>query len=310
MCGILMPMIRVGVIRGGTGGEYEQSLASGAYVLRNLSRERYEPVDIFVDAEGVWHMHGKPVSYDKLRQRIDVAWNALDGFYGADGKVQQALESLGIPYTGSGPLSSAIAMHKKFLKDHLALGGVRSPRGAYIESWGDSERAETVEGIVSGIAREFSPPWIVEPILRSHEILPVRAKTREELALALGDFFDQSIPVLIEEAVLGIPASVMTIAGFRGEPLYTFLPNGITHGRNSDSERLQETARAAHRALSLGQYSRIEAIVTPKGHVHVTRVDTVPSFAPDSELHAALEGVGATFSELSDHLLFSTLGKR
>jgi len=90
-------MIRVGVLRGGTGTKYDASLATGAYVLKHLPRDLYEPVDIFIDRAGQWHVGGVPVSHDKLQRRIDVVWNALHGFYGEDGKAAQLLENLGIP---------------------------------------------------------------------------------------------------------------------------------------------------------------------------------------------------------------------
>ena len=55
-------MIRVGVLRGGTSKEYEQSLKAGAYVLKRLPKDAYEPLDIYIDREGVWHLGGLPMS--------------------------------------------------------------------------------------------------------------------------------------------------------------------------------------------------------------------------------------------------------
>ena len=296
-------MIRVGVIRGGTGESYGDSLASGAYVLRNLPRERYEPVDVFVDKEGVWHLGGKPVSSELLRSRIDVAWNALDGFYGADGKLAQTLESLAIPYVGSSPLSSAITMHKRLAREQLAKLGLKTPRGVYVEAW-DGEREEAVASVAGQVARDFSPPWLVEPISRGFAKAPIRAKTRDGLTAVLLQMFDANVPVLIEEEVLGKSASVSATPNFRGQDLYTFVPGGYSGGRDKTvSDALQKAARAVHEGMKLGHYSRIEAIVSPKGQVYVTKVDTVPTFAPGSDLHAALEGVGASFGEFADHCI-------
>ena len=82
---------------------------------------------------------------------------------------------------------------------------------------------------------------------------------------------------------------------------------GSRQWRGADSEALQAVARIIHEKLGFGPYSRIEAVVTPRGRIFVTRIGTVPSFAPGSDMHAALEGTGASFGELADHLLFSTL---
>ena len=73
-------MIRVGVLRGGTGNQYEQSLATGAYVLKHQPKDTYEVSDIFLDRDGVWHFNGAPLDYEKLMRRVDVIWNALHGF--------------------------------------------------------------------------------------------------------------------------------------------------------------------------------------------------------------------------------------
>ena len=266
--------------------------------------------DIFIDAEGVWHIGGKPASHDTLRHHVDVVWNSLNGFYGADGKVEQVLESLAIPHVGSGPFLSAVSMHKKMAKDHLAAIGVETPRGIYIESWGAGEREETVASVVAKAAHDFSPPWLVEPLSRGSQAPLVRAGTLGELSSVLGDMFDLSAPVSIEEAVVGERASVVSIAGFRGQPTYTFLPQGKRAWRGKESDALQKVARTVHEKLGLGPYSRIEAVVTPRGRIFITQMDTVPSFAPGSDMHAALEGTGVSFSELSDHLLFSTLKRR
>ena len=306
-------MIRVGVLRGGSSNQYEQSLATGAYVLRHLPRDRYEPIDIFLDRDGVWHLGGKPLSQEKLKMRVDVVWNALHGFYGEDGKVQQLLESLGIPYTGAGPLSSAIAMNKKLAKGHLAKLGIKTPRGVYIEAWGKGEREETVAGVTAAVSKKFSPPWVVEPISRGQANGAMRAKTRDELSALLLHMFDLDIPVLIEEEVLGKEVSVIAASGFRGQPVYTFIPagKGDTHVRmpKGQSETLQKIAQAVHLGLALAPYSRTTATVTLKGHMYVTGVETMPALHEDSDLHRSLMAVGSSFDEFARHMIESALNK-
>lgn len=299
-------MIRVGVLRGGTSNQYDQSLATGAYVLKHLPRDRYEPVDIFLDREGIWHFNGTPLGHDKLKMRVDVIWNALHGFYGEDGKVQQLLESLSIPYIGSGPLLSAISMNKKLLKDQVAKLGIKTPRGIYIEKWGNENREETVSGVVRTISTKFSPPWIVEPISRGLANGSMRAKTRDELTAVLLQMFDLDIPVLIEEEVLGKEVSVISSGGFRKQPVYTFLPqeNKNPKGRmqKKESEEVQKVAKALHHGLGLGPYSHMRAIIHQSG-VYVVGVETLPSLHEGGELHHSLDAVGSSFSEFAEHLI-------
>jgi D-alanine-D-alanine ligase len=305
-------MIRVGVLRGGTGNKYDESISTGAYVLKNLSRDRYEPIDIFVDRKGVWHLDGVPLSSNKLKMRVDVIWNALNGFYGADGKSQQAIENLGIPYTGSGPLASAVAMNKKLSKDYLSKRGIKTPHGVYVEDWGDRE--EIVKEVVHNVAKKLSPPWMIEPISRPRGDGAMRANTRDELTAVLLNMFDADIPVLVEEAVLGKEVSVDVVNGFRGKEIYTFLPvvkNDLRAKiKKDESEELQKIVCDVHKSLGLSHYSCVQAVITPKGNIYVLGADTVPELHEDSSLHHSFESVGVTFDEFAKHMIKSALGRR
>ncbi len=307
-------MIRIGVLRGGTNNRYDDSLGSGAYVLRNLPRDKYEALDIFVDTDGVWHLGGLPVSLDRLRHRVDVIWNALHGFYGEDGKLAQSLEALGIPYTGPGPLSSAITMNKKLAKDALAAAGIRTPRGIYVEEWGSAAREETVMNVTRTVSAKLSPPWIVEAISRGNGNGPMRAATRDELSAILFQMFDAGIPTLVEEAVLGTPASIIASSGFRGQDTYAFLPMHAEDRRlrlhPEHSGLLQKIAREVHERLGLGAYSRIGTVIDRRGNVSVTSVETGLVTHADAELHDALLSVGSSFSEFAEHMIRGAMERK
>ena len=306
-------MIRVGVLRGGTNNQYTDSLANGAYVLRNLPRDMYEPVDLFIDTDGVWYHAGLPLNYDKLKQRVDVIWNALYGFYGADGQVQQLLENLGIPYTGSGPFVSALAMNKKMMKDHLSLSGAMTPQGLYIENWGDENRDETAMAVTQVIAEKYSPPWIVEPIHLHQSSGAIRANNKDELFENLCNAFDLSIPVLIEQEVFGTELSVVVVPGFRNKSVYTFLPmyadGGIHKSHAHENERIQNVISDLHEKLNLGQYSKFTCVIDKKGNVSVKGIETQPAFHPGSPLHHALSELGITFPEFANHLISGAMKK-
>ena len=123
-----MHRIRVGVLRGGPSGEYEVSLKTGATVLNNLSQDKYNPREIFIDKNGEWHVYGLPVKPHDALTHIDVVFNALHGSYGEDGKVQHLLEMHGIPFTGSGSFSSALGMNKVLMKEVLVKNIIRTTR--------------------------------------------------------------------------------------------------------------------------------------------------------------------------------------
>ena len=122
-----MSKIRVGVLRGGVGHEYDVSLSTGASVLKALSREKYEPVDLLITKNGDWHAHGLPVIPGVLDKHVDVVFNALHGEFGEDGQVQKVLDTVGVPYTGSGHYASAVSINKPQTNTILKSKGIKVP---------------------------------------------------------------------------------------------------------------------------------------------------------------------------------------
>ncbi len=105
--------MRVAVLMGGPSSEHEVSLRSGRKVLENLDAEVYESFPIVIGKQGEW-----PFPLKELKEKCDVAFIAMHGTYGEDGGIQSVLEEIKIPYTGSGSLTSALAMNK-FLSTQL-----------------------------------------------------------------------------------------------------------------------------------------------------------------------------------------------
>src|SRR5437868_244804 len=122
--------VRVGVLRGGPSNEYEVSLQTGAAVLKAIREKlegKYEPVDVLVDRNGDWHIHGRNTSPLDYHHHFDFAWNSLHGQFGEDGKLQHFLETHKIPFAGSGSLGSAIGMNKAMTKKIFQDHGIKTP---------------------------------------------------------------------------------------------------------------------------------------------------------------------------------------
>ena len=138
---ILMHKPRIGVLRGGPSNEYDVSLNSGAAVLDALRKRLdhlYQARDILIDKKGVWHLDGVAFPENDIASKIDVAFNALHGAYGEDGKIQAFLEAHRMPFTGSGSLASAVGMNKILSKKRFADHGIKSPYWTEVSS----ERAQ------------------------------------------------------------------------------------------------------------------------------------------------------------------------
>jgi len=334
-------MIKVGVIRGGISGEYEVSLASGAQVLEHLRgdklNKKYKAIDIFIDREGIWHINGIPTSVDKLNHKVDVIVNALHGDYGEDGKVQQILEQRNIPYTGSGPLASAIGYNKFLSKQEFAKLGINTPKHilfpAYQDDF-DGPRDRYAEKKAREVWERMSPPWIVKPLTGGSSLGVHVCKTFQSLVDAFEESVDEKVSVLVEEFIKGKEATVGVIDDFRGQKFYALPPieiripktssffdkevkyNGkseeICPGNFTDKEKreLERLASLIHSGLDLSHYSRSDFIVHPKKGIFALEVNTLPGLTSESLMPKALSAVGANFPDFIEHIIKLAINRK
>lgn len=326
-----MDMIRVGVVRGGISNEYEVSLATGANVLdvlREKLSHKYLPVDILISKEGDWYIRGKKIDINELRASVDVVFNALHGEYGEDGQIQSVFEAAGIAYVGSGPVASAVAMHKKRTKDHLKESGIKMPLEYIVADYrtqGDVLPEVYLKEAVQKIFLSFSPPWVIKPLQGGSSVGVSIAKTREQLLNALRAASEFPGEIMVEEYIAGKEATVAVTENFRGEPIYSFLPieirvpkdrifdyemkysglaQEISPGNFSQEEKevLQNAARIIHKDMGLRHYSRSDFIVSKRG-IYMLEVNTLPGLTRESLVPKSLEPVGSHMGEFIDHII-------
>jgi D-alanine-D-alanine ligase len=186
---------RVAVLKGGLSPEREVSLVSGAECARALRDEGFEVTEIDV---------GHDVA-ERLRQaKPDAAFNALHGRWGEDGCMQGLLELMEIPYTHSGVLASALAMHKEHAKSAFRAAGLPVAEGMLVNR------------MSAGKTHAMRPPYVVKPVNQGSSVgvFIVRAgdnRPPEELVSDRWTFGDE---VLVEEFV---PGRELTVAVMRGK---------------------------------------------------------------------------------------------
>jgi len=327
-------MIKVGVIRGGISPEYEISLKTGANVLSCLResqlKDKYQALDIFIDKSGVWHLNGIPTNLSELSNRIDVFFNALHGDYGEDGKIQQELEQWKIPYTGSGPLASAIGYNKALTKECFSNLGLNTPRHilvpAYLEDM-DGPKEEYAKRKAFDIIRQLPPPWIVKPLSGGSSMGIHFCRSYDELVFAFQVGVNEKVSVLVEELIEGKEATVSVIDKFRNKDFYVLPPTEIKIPKTKnffdyeakytgmsqeicpgnfsreEKEELEKLAKAIHSGLNLSHYSRSDFIIHPKKGIYAIEVNTLPGLTNESLTPKALSSVGASMSEFIDHIL-------
>ncbi|MDB5224745.1 MAG: D-alanine--D-alanine ligase [Candidatus Adlerbacteria bacterium] len=314
----------VGVLRGGPSSEYEVSLKSGASVLAALNegqyKDKYDVRDIFIDREGVWHAGGIPANPDRALQGIDVVFNALHGEYGEDGNVQRLLQTLGVPYTGSGPESAALTFNKHLTNTQAKKLGVKVAHNILVNADDDLD-ARAFE-----LFRSFPHPAIVKPVRGGSSVGTTVADSYHALRTGLDRAAAVSPVILVEEFIKGREATVGVLDHFRNEDTYALMPveiipaphrsffdydakySGETTERvpgNFTDEQKRELARVAklvHSEMGLDHYSRSDFIVSPRG-IYFLEVNTLPGLTQESLLPKALHAVGMKFADFLEHVL-------
>ncbi|HEY3331712.1 MAG TPA: D-alanine--D-alanine ligase [Capsulimonadaceae bacterium] len=324
-----MTKLNVAVLMGGTSSERDISLSTGKQILGALdpakyrvfaldtqTRETYLPppsaaIEQMVSVDGSTQIAALPqLPQAADRDRPDVVIVALHGKGGEDGTIQGFLDIVGIPYTGSGVLASALAMDKSRSKTFLAAHGVRFPKGVAIRRH-DPRPAD------------FPLPAVVKPSLSGSSdgltIVPVGG----DLNAALDTAFALDETVLIEEFVKGMEITCAVLGNDTLEvlPLVEIVPaNGVydreakyTPGatdeicpaRLSDdlTAKAQKIAQVCHAALGCRGMSRTDMIVTASGEIYALEVNTIPGMTPTSLLPKAAATAGYSFPQLLDKLV-------
>lgn len=235
---------------------------------------------------------------------------ALHGRYGEDGTVQGALELMGIPYTGSGVLASALAMDKWRTKLLWQTAGINSPRHVMLNTPNDLSRA----------ARELGFPLIIKPSREGSTIGLSKVTSVEDLITAYQLAVKHDAMVLAEQfiegteltiAILGeVPLPIVRIetAGklydykakyFSNETNY-FCPSGLPVGQEQE---IQEQALHAHKVLGCEGWSRVDMILDRSGEYYFLETNTSPGMTDHSLVPIAARAAGVLFEDLVIRIL-------
>lgn len=294
----LMRNRRIGVLMGGLSSERAVSLETGEAVMAALLNRGYNAQPLFVDRD---------IDLVLRQADIDLAFIALHGRYGEDGCVQGLLETLGIPYTGSDVLSSALAMHKVKAKELFRLHNLPTP-AYYVLSAEHENRILQQHG-------DFGYPAVVKPISEGSSVGVEIAYTAGELLRACERAFCFDSALLIERFIAGQEVSV-AILGDRAlgavevVPADGFYDYGAKYSAASTEyfipprispERYRGVltqALKAHRALGCSGATRVDAIISDSGNEYILEVNTVPGLTPKSLLPKIADAAGIGFEDL------------
>jgi D-alanine-D-alanine ligase len=293
----------IGILLGGVSAERDISLKTGEAMFEALQARGYRVRKVFVDAD---------IDQVLRQTRIDVAVIALHGTYGEDGCIQGMLETMGIPYTGSGVLASALAMDKVKSKELFRLYNVPTP-SYYAVPRGELDRLEQIHG-------SFGFPTFVKPRSGGSSVGAGEAKTLAELRQRCEDAarFDQWI--LVERLIRGKEVAVGLLDGnalgaIEIEPKGGFYDYKSKYQQGQSQyhfpARLSPTryqgvlhlAERAVQAVGATGAVRVDLLVTADENEYVLEVNTLPGMTRTSLLPKIAAGAGYDFQALCEAIL-------
>ncbi|MGL5752984.1 MAG: D-alanine--D-alanine ligase, partial [Paraclostridium sp.] len=178
--------MKVAVIMGGISSEREVSLNSGMAVYNNINRDKYEVVKIVLDS--------KIDIFEKLTDDIDFAFLALHGKFGEDGFIQSILETMDIPYSGCGPLTSALCMDKNMTKKILRDSKLPTAPWTVVKS---------IEEINYDVIDEIGYPVFIKPNSGGSSVATFLVHSKEDVLNAVQKGLEVDECVMIEKYIKG-----------------------------------------------------------------------------------------------------------
>jgi len=298
---------KIAVLMGGPGSERAVSLKSGEGVveaIRSLGAD-VTPVDV----------SGPDFA---VPPGIDIAFNVIHGTFGEDGQIQRILEERGISYTGEGVAGSELAIDKIATKRRLQERGVPTP---------------PFEIIQAGTRPTLPLPFAIKAPREGSSVGVFIVKDESAVDKSLADAAGYSGELLIEQFIDGRELTV-GIVGDQALPIIEIRPKkagefydfankynflnpqaaGADHICPAEipreiTEKVQETALAAHRALDLEVYSRVDFLLNKAGEFFVLEVNTIPGMTPVSLLPEAAKAAGISYPELCRRIIELSLAR-
>lgn len=346
--------MRILVLAGGLSPERNVSLSSGALVCQAL-RERGHQValmDLFYGLDGALsgeNLYVAPIpdAFKRVAReapdmaqvrarrgdnspsvigpgvfemcvRADVVFLALHGACGEDGRIQAALDLLGVPYTGSGCLGSAVAMDKDLTK-RLVAGKVKTPKWETV-----TVTQENIEQLMS----RLKLPLVIKPIASGSSIGVYVAQTKSSLKQALEESAKLGGRTVLEEYIQGREIQV-AILGDQALPSIEIIPKkgGFydyankyqpgaatevcpAHIPTSLEKKLGEAALDVFHTIGLAVYARADFIVTQSGEPYFLEINTLPGMTPTSLVPQEAEAAGISYGSLCESIIYKSLEAR
>ncbi len=294
---------KIGVLMGGLSSEKSVSITSGQSILAALVDRGYDATGIFVDRD---------LDLVLRQKEIDVAFLALHGRYGEDGCIQGMLELMGIPYTGSDVLASALCMNKVKSKELFRLHNLPTP-GYYVLNAADAGDVEKRHG-------DLGFPAIVKPIAEGSSVGVQLVESLADLRPACERALQYESQVIVVQWIQGQEISVAVVedralgaievqcerdvydfgSKLDGTDTNYYIPPRVSPQRYRG---ILAQAELAHRALGCAGATRVDMLLSSNGNEYVLEVNSLPGLTPNSLLPKIAHAAGLSFEDLVEAIL-------
>ncbi|SHJ77627.1 D-alanine--D-alanine ligase [Rubritalea squalenifaciens DSM 18772] len=288
--------MKIAVAMGGPGSEHDVSMASGKAVLKALQDEGYDAIQLVVEGPHITVPEG-----------VGLVFNTIHGTFGEDGQLQYELEKQNVPYTGAGSKSSELAFDKVESKVQFIHAGVPTP---------ESEIVDCTHGLKMP---EMKLPYVVKPAREGSSVGVHIVREQAEAEASIEDAARYGGQVLVEQFVEGKELTVGVLDG-EAFPVVHIAPRSgfydmsnkypwMTGEGGTDyfcpadldeetTRKVQEAAVAAHKALEIEVYSRVDVLLDADGNPYVLEANTIPGMTESSLLPKAAREAGYSFPAL------------
>ena len=292
----MLEKTKIAVLMGGPGSERQVSLASGKAVLNALLSLGLDAVPVDVTGTDI-----------DLPEGTGLCFNVIHGTFGEDGQLQEILDAKGIPYTGARAASSRRAFDKSLAKQAFLAAEVPTPK------------AEVIDCTDGPTLPSFPAPFVVKPPREGSSVGIEIVKTQAEAEAAIAKAANHSKDLLIEEFISGPELTVPVIDGKAYPIVHIIPPEGVydmaakypwlsgTQGSQyicpadldlETTMAVQAAAVAAHKALGIEVYSRVDVMLGPDNRPYVLEANTIPGMTETSLLPKSAAAAGIPFPEL------------
>lgn len=296
--------MKVGVIMGGTSSEKQVSIMTGKEMVAHLNKQKYDVVEIVLED------HQEVI--EKV-QGIDVALLALHGKFGEDGTIQGVLETLDIPYTGSGLLASSLCMDKHMAKKILRYEGIATPDWIHLVR-GEELPLQDIE--------LMGYPLVVKPNAGGSSVGVQIVHDRNALLAAVAEVLKWDNEIIIEQYMIGdeITCPILNdklLPVLSIKHMAVFFDYQAKYDDASTIEepvelplaihdRVAKAAMTSYKSLKCSVYARVDMLIK-EGVPYVLEVNTLPGMTQNSLLPKSALAAGISYSVLLDSIIDSSL---